>query len=809
MVHSYLIPLLGMESPEVTPWLEAEILKLKGIDKAHVEWANSGVRVWTEASFMDWKSLYEILSKVAKVETVTAQWPIAGMSCAACAVSSESVLKYLPGMLSASVNFANAVAVVQYLPSLTNLFIAQKALQEAGYDLLTEGLEEGSSEDPIAFKERLDRLHLKHLQSSVIGAWLLGLPLLVIGMFWMDMPYANLVMWALATPLVFYFGSTFFTQAWKQIRHGNANMDVLVALSTGVAYIFSVFNWIFSDYWHSQGIHAHVYFEAAGLVIAFVLLGRWLEASARFRTSAAIRQLMNLRPDEVWIVQDGKEMKVALSSVAKGDLLRIRPGDKIPVDATVKEGSSLLDESMLNGEPIPQRKEIGDKVFAGTLNSSGSILLQAEKVGNDTVLANIIRAVQMAQGSKAPVQRLVDKVASVFVPIVLILSVITFLVWFFIGDSFAQALMSAVTVLVIACPCALGLATPTAIMVGVGKGAIMHLLIKDAGVLETAHRVNTVVVDKTGTLTEGKPAVQEIFECVALIENDWKVWLAMESRSEHPVAKSIQQFLQTKICNEVLPSLTFESITGQGLKAALEGHAYFSGSRRGLELANIAISTEVNAWVKEKTSQGMTVTYFVKDGQLLVLTAVADTIRKQAKDFVDDLKKLKIEVMMFTGDQEATALFVAQQLGINSVKANLLPSDKAQLIKELQNQGKVVAMTGDGINDAEALAVADVSIAMGKGTDIAMEVAGITLMQEDLRNIPKALKLSALTMQTIKSNLFWAFIYNIIALPIAAGVLYPINGFLINPMIAGAAMALSSVSVVINSLRLYKRKVEV
>jgi Cu2+-exporting ATPase len=797
-----------MESPEVTPWLEAEILKLKGIDKVHVEWANNGVRIWSVSGFYDWKSLYDILSKIAKVETITAQWPIAGMSCAACAVSSETVLKYLPGMLSASVNFTNAVALVQYLPSLTNPVLAQKALQEAGYDLLTEGLE-NTSEDPIAFKERLDRQHLKHLQRSVIGAWLLGLPLLMIGMFWMHMPNANFIMWILATPLVFYFGNTFFIQAWKQIRHGNANMDVLVALSTGVAYVFSVFNWVFSDYWHQQGMHAHVYFEAAGLVIAFVLLGRWLEANARFRTSAAIRQLMNLRPDEVCLVQDGKEVKVALSAVAKGNVLRIRPGDKIPVDGIVTEGASILDESMLNGEPIPQRKEIGDKVFAGTLNSSGSILLKAEKVGNDTVLANIIRAVQMAQGSKAPVQRLVDKIASVFVPIVLLISVITFLVWFFVGDSFAQALMSAVTVLVIACPCALGLATPTAIMVGVGKGAMMHLLIRDAGVLESAHRVNTVVLDKTGTLTKGKPAVQEILECVPLTAFDWQVWLAMESRSEHPVAKSIQQFLQTKISDEGLPSLQFESITGQGLKADIEGLSYFSGSRRRLELANFDFNSKVLTWEHEKGAQGMTITYFVKEGQLLALTAVADTIRAEAASFVADLKKMNLDVLMFTGDQEATAHYVADKLGISTVKANLLPGDKARLIKELQHQGKIVAMTGDGINDAEALAVANVSIAMGKGTDIAMEVAGITLMQEDLRNIPKALRLSALTMQTIKSNLFWAFIYNIIALPIAAGVLYPINGFLINPMIAGAAMAMSSVSVVLNSLRLYKRKVEI
>lgn len=728
--------------------------------------------------------------------TVKNTFPVLHLSCASCAMSAENVIKKQPGIINASVNFASATLFVEYLPEIISPEGMQDALRPIGYDLLIE--EEEKSAEAL---EILQEKRYNDLKQRTVWAIILTFPLVIIGMFLMSIPYANYIMWILSTPVVFWLGIGFYINAWKQLKHRSSNMDTLVALSTGIAYFFSVFNTLFPAFWYEKGIYPHVYFEASAVIISFILLGKLLEEKAKGNTSFAIKKLMGLQPKIVTIVQeDGDQLQIPIKKVNKEDILLAKPGEKIAVDGIVMSGTSYVDESMLTGEPIPVLKSENEKVFAGTINQKGSFRYKAEKVGADTVLAHIIRTVQEAQGSKAPIQKLVDKVAGIFVPIVIIISVISFLAWMIWGGSngFTQGLLAFVTVLIIACPCALGLATPTAIMVGVGKGAEKGILIKDAESLELAKKVNAIVLDKTGTITEGKPEVTDVY----WLNNDdtgKNVLLSLEKQSEHPLAEAIAGHFGNLSAVSVS---YFESITGKGIKGIVDGQTYFSGNERFLTENHISIDERLCAEVKKMTRQSETVVWFADERHALAVIAIADHIKESSKKAIRQIQSLGIEVYMLTGDNERTAKEIARQAGIKNYQAEVLPKQKAEFIKQVQSEGKIVAMVGDGINDSTALAQADLSIAMGKGSDIAMDVAKMTIISSDLTKIPEAIKLSKQTVTTIRQNLFWAFIYNMIAIPVAAGLLYPVNGFLLNPMIAGLAMALSSVSVVSNSLRL-------
>jgi P-type Cu2+ transporter len=729
-------------------------------------------------------------------------FPVLEMSCASCAASVATMLQSTPGVQEASVNYADQTARVIYDSTSVTAEGLRNVIRGIGYDLVITT----DNREQVQEQAQLD--HYRALKKRTIAALILSAPVVLIGMFFMNIPYANWVMLLLSTPVIFYFGRSFFSNAWKQARHRKANMDTLVALSTGIAWIFSVFNTVYPAYWHARGLHAHVYFEAAAVVVAFISLGRLLEEKAKSNTSAALKKLMGLQPATAFVATaDGGAKEIPLREVQAGELLIVKPGARIPVDGQVQNGSSWVDESMITGEALPVLKESGAAVFAGTINQQGSFHFKAEKVGGDTVLAQIIRMVREAQGSKAPVQQLVDKIAGIFVPVVISIAILTFGVWLLAGgeNGFTHGLLSAVTVLVIACPCALGLATPTAIMVGVGKGAENNILIRDAESLELAHKVNALVLDKTGTITEGKPVVTDSYFIAADEQQTLqRILLTIEQQSEHPLAAAIVRALQDN--NTVpLPLTQFtaiESISGKGIQAHYQGVKYLAGNQALLKENGIVPTPVLAKKMAEWQAAAKTVISFAGDGKILGIFAIADKIKGTSSAAVASLQQSGITVYMLTGDNEHTAAAVARQVGISHYKAGVLPAEKAAFVKALQDEGKVVAMAGDGINDSHALAQADVSIAMGRGTDIAMDVAKMTLITSDLNVIPKALQLSRKTVRTIRQNLFWAFVYNIIGIPLAAGVLFPVNGFLLNPMIAGAAMALSSVSVVSNSLRL-------
>lgn len=791
------LPLSGVESEHCALIVDKGLAKLPGISSHRVELNNHKAVIAIQDEETIPKAVQAIRNLGYDVETVKQSFPVTGMSCASCAISAESILKAQPGIIKADVNFAAASVQVEYVPTIITPVKLKSAVQGVGYDLIIDDAQEAT--------KTLEELHYQKLQSlkqRTIWAVALSMPLVIIGMFYMNIPFANYIMWVLATPVILFFGRQFFVNAWKQAKHRSANMDTLVALSTGIAYIFSVFNTLNPQFWHSRGLHAHVYFEAAAVVIAFILLGKLLEERAKASTSSAIKKLIGLQPKTVMIVHAGGHMmEVPIEQVNVGDTILVRPGEKIPVDGTVLSGTSFVDESMISGEPVAVEKQDGTKVFAGTINQKGSFQFKAEKVGGETLLAQIIKMVQEAQGSKAPVQKMVDRIAGMFVPIVIGIAFLAFIAWNILGgdNGLTQGLLALVTVLVIACPCALGLATPTAIMVGIGRGAEQGMLIKDAEALELAYKVDAIVLDKTGTITQGKPKVTEV-----LWLKDTKevkdILYSIERSSEHPLAEAVSIYLFKEASLVTLENSS--SITGAGVKANYKGDAYYIGTAKLMVQNNITISDHVERWSNDKRAQAQTVVYFANTNGIIAVMAIADMLKDTSKKAIANLKRLGIDVFMFTGDNQQTAAAVALQVGIERYKAEALPQDKAAFVKELQSQGKVVAMVGDGINDSHALAQADVSIAMGKGSDIAMDVAKMTLISSDLSRIPQALTLSRKTVRTIRQNLFWAFIYNLIGIPIAAGLLYPINGFLLNPMIAGAAMALSSVSVVTNSLRL-------
>ena len=736
--------------------------------------------------------------------TVTKKvFPVLNMHCAGCANNVEKIVRKLPGIVDATVNFATNTLSVSYEADKLTPGEIRAAVLSGGYDLIVE--EENLREER---QEEAQQQHYRKLKRQVIGAWIFAVPMLLLSMVFMHVPYSNEIQLLLTLPVLILFGGSFFTGAWKQAKMGRSNMDTLVALSTSIAFLFSVFNTFFPEFWYSRGVEPHVYYEASVVIIAFVLTGKLLEERAKGNTSAAIKKLMGLQPKVARILRNGIEEEVLIDQLQVGDLVVVRPGEQIPVDGIVSEGDSFVDESMISGEPIPVEKKKGDRVLAGTINQRGSFIINASQVGSETVLARIIRMVQEAQGSKAPVQRIVDRVTGIFVPVVLGIAVLTFILWIVIGgmDYFSYAMLSAVSVLVIACPCALGLATPTALMVGIGKAASQHILIKDAVALEQMRKVNVVVLDKTGTLTEGHPTVSGWLWAVTQEDYFKGVLLAAEQKSEHPLAGAIVASLQGE--EKVVPAHldSFESITGKGVRVIYKGDLFWVGSHKLLKDFNASLPDVMADMMVQYESEGNGIIYFGRENQILSIIAVSDPVKPTSAEAVKELRQQGIDICMLTGDGQRTALAVAGKLGIDRFVADALPDDKQEFIRELQLQGKTVAMVGDGINDSQALALADVSIAMGKGTDIAMDVAMVTLMTSDLLLLPKAFNLSRQTVKLIHQNLFWAFIYNLIGIPIAAGILYPLYGILLNPMLASAAMAFSSVSVVLNSLSLGRRK---
>jgi len=725
---------------------------------------------------------------------------VSNMSCASCAASVQRFLGNQTGVVSAEVNYATEKATIEFT-KLTSFEQLKSSVQAIGYDLIE--LDSDDSKLKVTQQKINDFQRLKY---NFIGAAIFAIPLFVIGMFFMNMPYADYWMWILSTPLVFYFGRNFFIGAWKQLKHRSANMDTLVALSTGIAYVFSVFTTLNSEFWHARGMHVHVYFEAAGIVIALILLGKLLEEKAKGNTSSALKKLIGLQPRTAVIVEkDQLHREIPIHQIMKGMLVLVKPGDRIAVDGVIVSGSSYVDESTISGESLAIKKEEGDHVFAGTINQKGAFQFRAEKVGSETLLAQIIAMVEMAQGSKAPVQKMVDRIARIFVPTVIIIAVLSFFLWYFLGgkQGFEHGLVAAVTVLIIACPCALGLATPTAIMVGIGKAAERGILIKDAESLELAQKIDTIVLDKTGTITKGKPWVNEMNWFVPEESIIKSILYTMEKSSEHPLADAIVDFIKNE--SEFLKDLTIHNITGQGVVGVYDSKKYFIGNEALLHQNGMNLSDDEKQWLVDQVSLARTVVFFFDESRVFAGISISDQLKDSSKKAIALLHNLDISCVILTGDNEQVAKVVAKEVGIKEVYGNVLPAEKSAFIEKLQQDGKVVAMVGDGVNDSAALAQADVSIAMGKGSDIAMEVATMTIVSSDLMKISEAIEVSKLTSTAIRQNLFWAFIYNIIGIPIAAGILYPINGFLLDPMWAGAAMAFSSISVVVNSI-LLKRK---
>ena len=664
-------------------------------------------------------------------------YPVMGMHCAACANNVEKIVKKQEGVEDASVNLAAAVLTVDFNSDVVSPEQLKDAVMKIGFDLIID--EDNSMEE----QEEAEHSYYEQLQRKTVVAWIFALPVAFMGMFFMDFPGINWWMLVLSLPVLFYSGHAFYVNAWKQAKHFTSNMDTLVALSTSIAFLFSLFNTLYPRFWYEQGLEPHVYYEAATVIIAFVLVGKLMEEKAKGKTSMAIRKLMGLQPKTARILRDGKEEDILISELKKGDKVSVRPGERVPVDGLIVEGDTFIDESMISGEPIPVEKKLNDKVLAGTINQNGAFVMSAEKVGRETVLAQIIRMVQEAQGSKAPVQRIVDKVTAVFVPTVLAIAILTFIVWMIVGgvDDFSYAMLSAVSVLVIACPCALGLATPTALMVGIGKGAEAHILIKDAVALEQMRKVDTVVLDKTGTVTEGRPTVTGWLHDAGWVNEHKGILYAAELKSEHPLALAIVEELK-KDGNKPAIIDSFESRTGRGIVVTRGGKTYWAGSHRLLNDFGAKVSDLLKSMVEEYERSGKSLVYFGEESTLLAVIVISDKVKPTSIQAVKQMQAEGKYVVLLTGDGHLTAQNVAGEINANRFIAEALPDDKENVIKELQREGRVVAMVGDGINDSQALARADVSIAMGKGTDIAMDVAMVTLMTSDLLLLPKAFKLS-------------------------------------------------------------------
>jgi Cu+-exporting ATPase len=718
---------------------------------------------------------------------------ISGMHCASCAAIINKALSKASGVKEANVNFSTSKGTVNFDEKSIDEKKLVEVVKSKGFNAeVIEG------KDDFAKQEKMQKAEIKKIRNLFITSLIFALPAFIIGMvlMWLDVavPYREYVLWLLATPVQFYVGAQFYKGMWHSLKNKTANMDTLIAVGTSAAYFYSVYIILFNP---SIG----QYFETSAILITLVILGKYLEALATGKTSEAIKKLMGLSPKTATVIRKGREMKISVDDVLVGDIILVRPGEKMPVDGKVIDGDSSVDESMITGESIPVEKRKGDLVVGATINKNGSIRFIATKVGENTTLSQIIKLIEEAQGKKAPIQRFADVVSAYFVPIVIAISIITFLVWaFLLGKPISFALVTAVAVLVIACPCALGLATPTAIMVGTGKGARKGILIKGGDALETAQKIKYVVFDKTGTITKGTPEVTDVIPAGSnKADSVLKICASIEKASEHPLADAIVK--NAKDSRIALQKATaFKAIPGQGISATIGSKKYLFGNKKLMTAGKVNINN-VQKNMAELESQGKTVMMLAEGKKLLGIIAVADTIKETSKEAVTRLKDMHLDVYMITGDNEMTAKAIAAQAGIDNVFAEVLPQDKAKYVKDLQKKGKA-AMVGDGINDSPALAQADIGIAMGSGTDVAMETGNIVLMRNDLSDVPKAIMLSRRTMSKIKQNMFWALFYNVLGIPIAAGVLYPWTGWLLSPIIAGGAMALSSVSVVSNSLTL-------
>lgn len=726
-------------------------------------------------------------------------FPVTGMSCAACAARVEKTLRKQAGVIEANVNYASSTARILYDQNICNPDSLKESVLHAGYGMIT-----ASSGDPSETADTEFLNNYRKLKRNTSAAVIMSLAMFLSGMLSEGEEWVKYAAWIFSTVIVFVFGSGFFKGAIQQLKHFSSNMDTLVATSTSIAYLYSLFNLFFPNFWTARGLQPHLYFESAGMIISFILLGRLLEARAKRNTTASIRKLTGLKPKTVTVITASGECTVDIKDIVPGDVVTVRPGERIAADGHVSEGHSFVDESMLNGEPLPVEKNPGDNVFTGTINGNGAFRISVDKTGEDTLLSRIIRTVQDAQGSKAPVQQAVDKIAGIFVPVIIGISILVFACWlvFSPSEGFSHGLASMISVLIIACPCALGLATPTAIMVGIGKGAEHGILIKDAESLETAKNIDTVVFDKTGTITEGHPTVTG----TEWEENGIKyagVLAEMERRSSHPLAEAITENLGNKEITEIE---NFRYIPGRGVECMYGGDRFMAGNRKMMEDAGTEMSDNIAEKGGKWENEGASTIWFAGKGEVLGVIAVSDPVKKSSVEAVSSLRKMGISVLMLTGDNEASAKKTASETGIEEYRASMLPDAKAEAIRELQAKGHKVAMVGDGINDSAALATADLSVAMGQGSDIAIDTAMAAILHSDLRKIPEMIRLSRHTVKTIRENLFWAFIYNIIAVPVAAGVLYPVNGFMIDPAIGAAAMAFSSVSVVTNSLRLKLKK---
>jgi Cu+-exporting ATPase len=803
------LPILGMTCASCASTIQKGLSSLKGVDKANVNFANSKATVLYQPRLVKSEDLVSSVRKSGyEVGTASIEIPIQGMQCASCVQKIEKSLLKKKGVLKASVNLATEKAKVEYIPSETDLVEIKEIIEQTGHKVL-----EIPPEEELEDIERIvrEKEYIKLKRKFFVG--------LILGMiiFLGSMPHLFpwvpdilnnfFILWLLATPVQFWIGWQFYKGTWGALTRRNADMNTLIAVGTSAAYLYSVVATLFPSLFESGGLKPEVFFDTSAMIIVLILLGRLLEARAKGQTSEAIKKLIGLRPKTARVKRDGKEMDIPVEDVRVGDVVIVRPGEKIPVDGILTSGRSSVDESMITGESMPVKKEKEDEVIGATINKTGSFQFRATKVGKDTALAQIIKLVQDAQGSKAPIQRLADVISGYFVPIVISIAIATFVVWFNFGPSPAMtfALLNFVAVMIIACPCALGLATPTAVMVGTGKGAESGVLIKGGESLETAHKLDTIVFDKTGTLTKGEPEVTDIIVFNSYSEGDvLKYAASAEKVSEHPLGEAVIK--KTKeIQIQLHEPKNFKAIEGHGIEAEVENVNVLLGNAKLLKDRNIEIKDLIEK-AENFAQEGKTPIYVALERQAAGVIAVADTLKESSIQSVEKLKKLGLEVIMLTGDNRKTAQAMAHKAGIDRVMPEVLPEDKVNEIKKLQAEGKKVAMVGDGINDAPALAQADVGIAIGSGTDVAMEASDITLIKGDLQGVVSAIELSKRTIRVIKQNLFWAFFYNTAGIPIAAGVLYPFFGILLNPIFASAAMAFSSVSVVSNSLRLRRAR---
>jgi P-type Cu+ transporter len=812
--HKIILPVIGMSCANCALNIERSVKKLVGVEDVNVNFAAEQAAVSFDPKQININDVVEkIKSSGFNVATTKIELPVTGMTCANCAMNIERALnKKVAGVVNASVNFATERVFVEYIAGVSNIDEIISAIKKAGYGVIPpEEIVQGNDSEQAARDAEIK----DQTRKFVVGLSF-ALPLFILSMGrdfgftgqWSHALWVNWLFWALATPVQFYTGWDYYLGGFRSLVNKSANMDVLVAMGSSVAYFYSVAVLFFPS------VGDHVYFETSAIIITLIKLGKMLEARTKGRTGGAIRKLIGLRPKTATVIEDSIEKEVPLGSVNVGDTVIVRPGERIPVDGEVLAGESSLDESMLTGEPLPVDKHPGDKVVGGTINLDGLLKFNATHVGKQTVLAQIIRLVQEAQGSKAPIQALADRVAAVFVPSIIIIALVVFLLWFFAKGDFVPAMIRMVAVLVIACPCALGLATPTAIMAGTGKGAERGVLFKNSEALETATKLETIVLDKTGTITEGKPAVTDIIpfnQDIANKEYLLKIGASVERGSEHPLGKAIVKEAKAKGIDLFEPE-GFKASGGLGVYAKVDGHSVMLGKPKWFHEQGIDIE-KAQEKIRTFQSQGQTVMVVVEDNKLSGLIAVSDTVKPESKAAISELHNQKLKVVMLTGDNFETARTIASQVGIDEIMAEVRPEKKSSKIKAIQENGGKVGMVGDGINDAPALAQADVGLAIGTGTDIAIETADVILSSGSLTGVSRAIRLSRATMNTIKQNLFWAFGYNIILIPVAAGILYPFEflpNFLrqLHPIMAALAMAFSSISVVTNSLRLYKTKIE-